>query len=132
MKEQIEEILDGFAHQYYNIIQAVNNGYTVAFTRIGTDTYADQITALCEAEYQKRIDTMFNPDYLDFKKGVEAGREIERQECQARVERIFEEIDTHLMYHYAEINGGRKEDTYHIWIPDKQYEALKKEEGVDV
>lgn len=36
----------------------------------------------------------------------------------------------HKSFHYALINGGRKEDTYSIYISDGDWQAFKKEHGL--
>jgi len=48
-------------------------------------------------------DLKFNPDWLDFNKGVEAGRELERykleQEYQGKIQAIFDDFDRELSIH---------------------------------
>ena len=44
------------------------------------------------------------------------------------MERIFKEIEQNKLYHYAEIEGGRKEDTFSIFILSEKWQALKKKE----
>lgn len=52
---------------------------------------------------------------------------------QQKIRELFGELlNNGRFYHYAEINGSRKEDTFHIWLSEKQYQALKEKYLEDV
>jgi len=126
MKEQIERIHEKYEDTWACMMDYLPDCSTcIEYWRGRLDqVYYRTIATLCEAERQKRIDTMFNPDYLDFKKGVEAGRSLAKAECQARVEKLIEDME---QYKTLDV----------IIISPEAWQAIKKEylnerEGVDV
>lgn len=92
----------------------------VDFDLVGIAKAQRDLTASTkDLECQQKIETIYNPDYLDFKKGVAA----EKEPCQARVERIKREITENAQE--TEINGELQ-----WFIPSAKMEALWKEEGI--
>jgi len=69
-----------------------------------------------DAECQQKMELAFNPDYLDFQKGVE----VEKGLCQQRVERIFEEIEKLSVF-----EGSYKARAWQML--ESEWQALRRE-----
>jgi len=83
-----------------------------------TDAVVDEIVSktasIKDQECRQKMELMFNPDYLDFQKGVEVGKEL----CQQRLERIKDEIESHM-------------DGQVIWKEESEWQNFWKRKEID-
>ena len=100
----------------YKIRQAVYEEFAKGYPEPNTEHLINQIVAIQDRSIQAQRDLTAS---------------IKDASCQARVERILRGIEqAYKMYRYALIKGGRKEDTFDIWIGGEWWQAIKKREGI--
>lgn len=69
----------------------------------------------------------FNPDYLDFQKGVEAGKEVCEERLRKQAKEIFEELRTKSYFEeHVDILDGNVKNYRYIRIVESDYQDLKR------
>ena len=110
-------------------VEAQDHTYTISIILAICEAIAEEQAEISYKAGQEQARLEFNPDYLDFKKGVEAGRKLGRK---AGIKEVVEWIERYSTHHTRELLLTHEKDKiFLLVIRNQEWQSKLKEWGIE-